>query len=498
MCDGPHHFDCRNKASLWAMLIWIAAIVAVICLYGCTPPYNKEVWDPPVGVAEDAVQDSGAFSSGNWPSDDWWSRFEDPQLGALIQMGLSQNPRIDIAAAQAQIAAADAVIARAAFFPTVDFKGDITRIRYSKNGIFGVLPPTPGFTFPFSNTQYEFSLNFAYEIDWWGKNRDILSAQIGLFQARLAEISQARLIVGIAIAREYFLWQMQKERLKIAERRVALLEELLNLTRMRSQQNIASQIPVNAIEYEYYNTKDWKTGIAQQAELDLNALRALIGGDFNEIIEGYGFSDALWNPFPLPENLELDLISRRADITAQLWRVEAAAKDVSVAKKEFLPNLNLMAYVGLQTLHPGKWLHNKSKYGQGGPALNLPLFEGGALQGNLEGSVGEYALAVAQYEDLLIRAVQEVIDGITDIRFWDIRNRELTTGVESLGSSFALAQDRLKHNINSRLDVLRAEITWLAARDFLVQGYASSLISQLNLIKALGGGYNCNGRTDES
>ena len=498
MCDGPHHFDCRSQASLWAMLVWIVAIVALVFLYGCTPSYNKEVWDTPNGVADEAAKDSPIFITGDWPKEEWWTRFEDSQLSALIAMGLEQNPRLDIAAAQAQIAASDAVIARSTFFPTIDFKGDITRIRYSKNGIFGILPPQPGFTFPFSNTQYEFSLNFAYEIDWWGKNRDILSAQVGLFQARLAEMAQARLMVGISIAKTYFLLQMQKMRLRMAEQRVEALGQILQLTQMRTQRNIASQLPINTVENEYYNTQDWRTGLEQQIELETNALRALIGGNFSEIIEEKDFRGSTALLFPLPEDLELNLIARRPDITALLWKVEAANKEVSAAKKEFLPNLNLMAFVGLQTLDPKKWLRNKSKYGQGGPAISLPLFHGGALQGNLEGSIGEYSLAVAQYEDLLINAVKEVLDGITDVRFWNKRNLELGSGVESLKSSFGLARDRLQHNINSKIDVLRAEVNWLSAQDFLVQGYASSLVSQLNLIKALGGGYNCHGRTDDS
>ena len=498
MCDGPHHFDCRNKASLWAMLVWILAVVALVFIYGCTPPYNKEVWEAPNGAAEEAAQNSEAFIAGEWPSDTWWTRFEDPQLEALIALGLSQNPRLTIASAKAQIAAADAVISRASLYPTFDFKGDITRYRYSKNGIFGVFPEPPGFHFPFTNTQYEFSLNFAYEIDWWGKNRDILAAQLGFFQARLAEVAQARLMVGISIAKTYFLLQMQKTRFKLATERVEALEEILRLSQLRAQQNISSLIPVYSIENEYYNTKDWKISLEQQVELNTNALRALVGGSFNEVIEAKDFTSTTGAQFPLPEDLEINLIARRPDITAQLWRVQAAVKEVSVAKKEFLPNFNLMGFIGYQSLHTGNWLRNKSKYGQGGPAISLPIFRGGELQGNLVGSVGEYTLAVAEYEDLLINAVKEVLDGITDVKFWNVRNQELGQGVGTLGSSFRLAQNRLQHNLNSRIDVLRAEINWLSAQDSLVQGYASSLVSQLNLIKALGGGYNCHGRTDES
>jgi len=498
MCDGPHHFDCRNKASFFAMILWIVAIAVLVLLYGCTPSYNKEVWEAPEGVADEAASNSEAFTRGDWPADNWWSRFQDPQLAALIAMGLAQNPKIDVAAAQAQIAAAEAMISRAALYPTVDFKGDITRIRYSKNGIFGVLPPQPGFVFPFSNTQYEFSLNFALEIDWWGKNRDLLQARIGFFKAQLAEVSQARLMIATAIARTYFLLQMQKNRLKMAERRVEALEEMLQLTKLRTQQHVASLLPVNTLENEYYNTRDWKIGLQQQVELETVALRELLGGTFNEVIEEKGIESALWEPFPLPENLEVNLLARRPDITAQLWRVEANVKEVSAAKKEFLPNLNLAGLAGFQTLKAHTWLRGNSKYGQGGPALSLPLFEGGALQGNLLSNVAEYTLAVTQYEDMLIHAIREVLEGITDIRFWNRRNQELGAGVAALESSFHLSQDRLKNNIDSRIDVLRAEINWLSAQDFLVQGYASNLISQLNLIKALGGGYNCHGSTDES
>ena len=88
--------------------------------------------------------------------------------------------------------------------------------------------------------------------------------------------------------------------------------------------------------------------------------------------------------FILPENLSLDLIARRADITAAIWRVEAEANKVGAAKAAFYPNVNLLALAGFESLSWGDFTSLENFQGFLSPAIHLPIFKGGRLRANLK------------------------------------------------------------------------------------------------------------------
>lgn len=491
MCDDPYHSDCKTAAGMWALLVWVVAILVMVALYGCSPQrLEVPAWSIPAGAVEEASSDTSAIAPGEWPEEAWWREFNDPQLEELITQGLTQNPRIDIADTQALIALSEAGITRSRLYPHLSFEGDITRYRYSKNGIFGTVPAAADF--PFSNTQYEFSLNFAYEIDWWGKQRDALRAALGEVQARCAETAQARLLLSASIARTYYLLQMQMARAAIAEERVKNYAQRLELIKFRAEQNVDALLAVNTSRSDYHEAVEVLRYLEQNIDLEKNALSALLAGGFNENIQPVDFTSQPLCAFEMPSRIELDLLARRPDIVAQMWRVQSAINFVDVARKQFYPNLNILGLVGMQTLHANTWLKNESKYGQGGPAIHLPLFEGGALLLNLEVRKDEYAIAVYQYENTLINALKEVLDGIAVFKKQAQRNQELEQVAQSNQLNWSLTQERQEHNISSELDVLRAQDGWLLSLDSLIQGRTSSLIARINLINALGGGYDSN------
>jgi outer membrane protein TolC len=102
---------------------------------------------------------------GAWPELDWWKRFGDPQLDALIEEGLAGSPNIRLAQARLDQANAAARIAGAGRTPQLGASGDVTRQRFSENYIFP--PPIGGSTY----TTTQLALNASYELDFWGKNR---------------------------------------------------------------------------------------------------------------------------------------------------------------------------------------------------------------------------------------------------------------------------------------------------------------------------------------
>ncbi len=491
MCDGPHHFHCRGKLSLFTLFIWLASVLALVAIFGCNRRPCEPVWEPPLPAIQNEIDQalaSPALQLGDWPEENWWTRYQDDTLEALIYAGLENNPRIKLADAQARLSQAEANITRSVLLPQVFVAGDVTRYRASKTGIFGVIPQEAA-VFPFSYTQPEFSLNFTFEIDWWGKNRNALKAALGQVQADIAEAAEARLMLSISIAQAYFQLQTALAREALAARLAANNNETLQLIQQRLANHLDSGIQIQQQEQNVSVAQEYFLSLRQEVATRRNTLHALVAGQWDEIIPLIPLEQATYAPLSLPADLPLDLVCHRPEIVAQLWLIDAAANQTAVARKEFYPNINLMGLLGQQTLINNTLFKDHSKYGQIGPAIHLPLFEGGRLIANLDAAEEEYAIATLQYEDLLIQAVQDVLQSLIDVQNWNLRLQENAKRLESAQANYDLVQDRLRHNLSSQLDLLNAERNLLPARDTFIQTKANTILAQLSLIKALGGGY---------
>ena len=121
----------------------------------------------------------------------------------------------------------------------------------------------------------------------------------------------------------------------------------------------------------------------------------------------------------IPSSLPVELLGHRADVVAARWQVEAAGKDIKSAKTEFLPNISIGALAGFIALGGGNPFTLPQRFYQVGPTLSLPIFDGGRLRANLNGKDAQYDLAVAQYNQTLVRALNEVSDGLSAMRSLD-------------------------------------------------------------------------------
>lgn len=450
----------------------------------------EPVWDIPsnaINAETSQAYFSDFFEVGPWPNLAWWKDFHDPQLECLILAGLAANPDVDTYDAMARLAAAQANVVGASLFPHLSLESDALRFRQSETGIFGVFPPG---TFPLSYTQGETLFNFSYEIDWWGKNRAALFSAIGEFRARQVEACAVRITLGLQIAEAYFRYQTAQQRLRLAERLVKNREENVKLIGLRVKGNLSSSLDLNNAKADLYKAQENVNSVKQDAEIYAHQVKALVAGQFDEEIASVDpllYKDA---SFTLPSDIPLDLISHRADITAQILRTNAAMQDVYVAKAEFYPNLNLLAFAGFQTIHLQDWFKSESKFGFGGPAIHLPIFAGGALKANLTAKKEQYTIDVLEYEHLLISAVHDVLDGITNVKQWGKRFSDLTQAEEATKDNYALYVDRMNKSLSSKIEVLETEKKWLETKDSSTQALGAGTLARLSLIKALGGGFD--------
>ncbi len=418
-----------------------------------------------------------------WPRQRWWDEFGDAQLSRLVDEALASSP--NMRAAQARIEKANAVAATAATARKPQTNTDIasSRQRFSENSIYP--PPIAGHW----AWQNQLQLNLHYEFDFWGKNRAAYDSALGLSRAAQADAYAATLVLSTSVVRTYVQLQHAYERHDIAAATLQQRERLLDLARQRVSAGLDSQVELKQAETGIPTAREDLVQIDETMELARNQLAALLGRGPDRGLEITRPAVLAKNAVALPASLPADLIGRRADVAAQRWRVEAALQDTKSARAQFYPDLNLVAFAGLQSLGFSRWLDAGSRTFGVGPAVSLPFFEAGRLRANLAGRNADYDLAVEQYNQTLIDAVHDVADQLATLRSVAAQQKENAAELAHANAVNALAQERYRAGIASYVQVLSTESQVLAQKSAAADLSARELDVSLNLVRALGGGY---------
>jgi NodT family efflux transporter outer membrane factor (OMF) lipoprotein len=418
-----------------------------------------------------------------WPSEDWWRRYDDPQLDSLIADGIKGSPTL--AAARARIARAQAAAsaARAPLLPEISGNANSTYQRYSENYIF---PPPLGGSW---NSDNRLTLDFNYEFDFWNKNRAALEAALSQAQAAAADERAARLVLTTNIARAYFDLQRFFAQREVSLAAITQREEVVRLTAQRFAAGLDTKVEAKQADAALGTVR---TELAQYDEAIAVAriqIAALVGagpqrGDALAAADGIRAP-----PTVLPSVVPLDLVGRRPEIVASRWRVEAAQHDIEVARAEFYPNVNLVAFIGLSSIGFPNLFAAGSTIAGVGPAIHLPIFEGGRLNANLRGREADSALAVSAYDEAVIDAVRDVAEALASINGLVRTSAEQARAREATTDAYNLAVVRYKAGLGNYLTVLTAQTQQLVQDRLDADLRARALELDVNLARALGGGY---------
>ncbi|MFI4888596.1 MAG: TolC family protein, partial [Burkholderiales bacterium] len=191
----------------------------------------------------------------------------------------------------------------------------------------------------------------------------------------------------------------------------------------------------------------------------------------------------------LPSTVPAELLGRRPDVIALRWRIEAARKDVASAKAAFYPNVNLLAFVGLQSLGAGNLLTAASRMIGAGPAVTLPIFDAGRLRANLAGKDADQDIAVEQYNQTLADAMRDVVDQLASFRSIREQRTQQQLALATARQAYDLALLRYREGLGNYLQVLSAEQPLLEQQRLDADLHARELDVSIGLIRALGGGY---------
>ncbi len=429
-------------------------------------------------------------TTGQWPAATWWQDLHDGQLNQLIAQALQDSPSIEVA--QARVLQAQAVTDSAAANRgmKLDANGSLSRNKYSSNSFY---PP------PIGGKSYydgELSLNFSYDFDFWGHNRKALQAALGRETAGRADAAGAAATLSTSVASSYYQWQVLNQRIAIQEQIASEQRHLLDIEVKRMKAGLSSENNVAPLRANAALPEQTLVQLKAQRDQVLSQLKSLVAS-------GSDFPALQAQPLPqlngeLPSNLSLDLIARRADTAAARDRVQASLTDVESARAAFYPDINLSASAGLSSLSMGRLFSSTSEQAGIMPAIHLPLFDSGRLRAGLDSNRAEVALAVAQYNQSVQNAVTEINDAELRVQGANNELEPLQRQIQARQHALENTQKLVKAGLQDGSALSSARLVQANLQDQEIARQGRALQAHIDLIKALGGGYDDGAKSQSS
>jgi NodT family efflux transporter outer membrane factor (OMF) lipoprotein len=419
-----------------------------------------------------------------WPTDKWWQSYADPQLDALIAEAILGSPSLASAQARMEKAEALAQQAGAALSPTVSANGSVQQLKQSYNA--GV---PPAFVPKGYNNSARATLDFSYELDFFGRNRAALAAATSEAEAARADAAVAWLSLSTSVAAAYAdLAQLCADRDAAAEA-VRVREHSSSLTAQRVANGLENQGAAAQADASAASAREQLAALDESIGLTRNRLATLLGaGPDRGLLIKRPDIHAL-AVFGLPADLQANLIGRRPDIIAARLRAESAASRIKESRAAFYPNINLAAYIGQQSLGLDLFTRDGSRIGAVGPAVSLPIFQGGKLRAAYRGAIADYDDAVAAYNSTISQALQDVANAAVSLRALDGRLAESEKAFQASKHAHEIAVRRYEGGMATYLEVLTAEDALISNQRTLADLRARAFSLDIALARALGGGF---------
>ncbi len=406
----------------------------------------------------------------------WREFFSDPELEQLIELALENNRDLRVAVLNVERARALYRIQRADRLPSLN--ATATMSRTGGNAAF------------VQGQTYRAELGVAaYELDLFGRVRNLTQAQLRTYLAQEEAARSAQLSLVAEVANAWLTLQADRELQRIAEAALGNREEELALTEKRFELGAASRLEENQarIELETARADLWQfTG---QVAQDINALRLLTGtplqqelpsGPVNMQVNGLGV---------LPPAMPSEVLLRRPDVKQAEFTLQAANANIGAARAAFFPSITLTGSVGTASNELSDLFTSGTDIWSFIPQVNLPIFQGGRLRGNLDASKAERDIALAEYERSIQSAFREVADALAFSRTLAEQSAAREALLEAAENADELSRRRYEAGSDSYLVRLDSQRTLYSAQQALVSTQLAQQANRVNLYKVLGGGW---------
>lgn len=467
-----------------------SVVLLALGLTGCALMHEDPEPIPQIQPEEISLANDIHLARDGWPSARWWESYEDPQLNALIDQALNGSPTMEVARNQVEQARAQVELVQSLSSFQLMGTASIDQMRVGGGGL---LPPElsnisfldlPGPWF----TAGMIGVKGGYQFDIWGKQKSRINAAIGMQNAQLAEQAAVELEISTTVAQVYYDIQAAMHAVDLLEQSHEIVTETVAAHVAREARGLESRRLTEQARAQQLSIEKQISSTNSMVRQLREGLRALVGagaGDLPAITQA---------PLPasqaaLPATLSYELLSRRPDLQAMRWYVQATVSRVDVAKAAFYPSFDIKAFYGLSSLKIGNLFRSDNQQFNLIPGLTLPIFDGGRLNAQLKGASAAGNTAIAQYNQSVLNAVRDVAIAGASLQGLDEQERLQNETLKAVTFLKDSAEAYYNQGLADRITAMKARLPVNAEKITLLGIHKNQISQSIALIKALGGGY---------
>ncbi len=424
----------------------------------------------------------------------WWTSFNDPLLNSLVERAVRSNLDLRLAEARIREARASRAVTASGAWPTLDVSGSYSRIRTSENAFAfspqGAGAPSGSSGIKLDQDLFKTGFDASWEIDVFGGIRRSVEAADANVDASIESRRDTLVTLLGELARNYIDLRGSQRQLAVTRANLTAEQETLDLTRVRFQAGLVSDLDVARAEAEVNTTASQIPRLESSVKQAAYQLDVLLG------LEPGSLWAELSNEAPIPElppkvliGLPSDLLRRRPDIRRAERHLAAATAEVGAATADLFPKFSLTGAAGLQSLSASDWFTRGSRFWSVGPTISWPIFDAGKIRANIEVRNAQQEQALTQYEKTVLTALQDVETSLVNYANEQTRRQSLVAAVAADRRATQMANELYIRGLNDFLNVLDAQRALCVAESALAQSEATMSSNLVALYKALGGGW---------
>jgi NodT family efflux transporter outer membrane factor (OMF) lipoprotein len=409
----------------------------------------------------------------------WWEIFQEPELNALEEKLNISNQNIAQSYANFMAARAQVRQARSSYYPTLSVGPSYTRNRSSQNGSAASNPNSNLFNLPF---------DVSWEPDLWGRVRNTVHQNSYAAQASAADLENVKLTAQANLAVFYFQLRGQDGLRQLFQKTAEVDRQSLDLTRVLFNSGMDNDEAVAQAEIALKDAEAsvTNTGVAR-AQYE-HAIALLVGEPAS--IFSIPVAPLVTRVPAIPIDVPSELLERRPDIaTAERTMAEANAL-IGVQKAAYYPTLSISGTAGFEATKVSKWLTSPSRFWSVGPTASETIFDGGLRKSTVAQSKALYDADVANYQQVVLTAFQQTEDNLSSLRILTRQIEQQQDAVTSAQRYFDVASARYRTGLDPYLNVFTAQSTLLSNQQTVITLRVEQIVSSVQLIEALGGGWN--------
>jgi NodT family efflux transporter outer membrane factor (OMF) lipoprotein len=465
-------------------------VLSAACMVG--PNYHPPKTKVPESYGEinDAKAPASTTTAAQPQLANWWTTFEDETLNSLIERSVKENPDLRIAQARVREARAQRGVVAADLYPTVNVSGSYQRRQISENSVVtggtGSGQQIPGL----EGNLYQVGFDASWEIDVFGGIRRDIEAANADIAAAIEDRRDILVTLLSEVARNYIELRAFQQQIQIAKANMAAQQETLDITRIRFEAGLASQLDVARSEAQVQTTAAIIPLLESSARQSMHVLSVLMGKEPSALVVELSVESPIPSTPPeVPVGLPSELLRRRPDVRRAERQLAAATARIGVATSDLFPKFSLTGALGLTSTKFSNLANSGSRFYSIIPGVSWPIFDFGRIKSNIAVQGAREEQAAIGYEQTVLRSLLDVENVLVAFAQEQEARERLVSAEAANRQAVDLSNQLYQQGLTDFLSVLQAQRDLFVSQEALVLSNRNVSSDLVALYKALGGGW---------